>query len=141
MWPPRPGELVRPDWALGTLTASLNKSNRGLSQPTNWVFDFTHGGPFTVSFDGKHWSFKEGYEDNPDVMVTTSPELWATFLATDRSERIQHIEILQLAGSPERVKEFLHAFTGRDGSRRMPTLKPSRVSKDTVAKAMVTIRK
>ena len=141
MWPPRPGELVRPDWALGTLTASLNKRNRRLSQPANWLFDFTHGGPYTVSFDGEHWSSKEGREDNPDVTVTTLPEAWATFLAIDRSERIQHINTLQLTGSPERVKEFLHAFTGRDGSRRMPTLKHSRVPKDTVAKAEVTIRK
>jgi len=141
MSPPRPGEVVHPDWAMGTLTASLNKRDRRLSQPANWLFDFTHGGPYTVSFDGENWSFKEGREDNPDVTVTTLPEAWATFLAIDRSERIQHINTLQLTGSPERVKEFLHAFTGRDESRRMPALIPSRAPKGTVTKAEVTIRK
>jgi DNA-binding HxlR family transcriptional regulator len=114
MRPPLPGEVVHPESAIGTLTASLNNRGRKLSQPRNWLFNFTTGGPFTLSFDGERWSAREGEEENSDVTVTTSPESWATFLAVEKSERIQLAKTLQIAGAPERVEEFLHTLGVRD---------------------------
>jgi DNA-binding HxlR family transcriptional regulator len=114
MWPPRPGEIVRPDWAMSTLTASLNRHSRKLSQPTNWLLNFTTGGPYTMSFDGAHWSTREGEVENPDVTVLISPEAWATFLAVKRDERRRYAQTMQIAGAPERVEEFLHTLGVRD---------------------------
>ena len=110
MWPPRPGEVVRPESAVGTLTASLNKRGRKLSQPATWVLHFTPGGPYSLSFDGDRWSAREGEKEDPDVTLTTSPESWATFLAVKRAERNRLARTLQVSGTPERVKELLHTL-------------------------------
>ena len=112
--PPLPGEVVRPESAVDTLTASLNKRGKKLSQPATWLLHFTPGGPHSLSFDGDHWSAREGEEENPDVAVTTSPEAWATFLAVKRSERNRLAQTMQLDGTPDRVKEFLHTLGVRD---------------------------
>jgi DNA-binding HxlR family transcriptional regulator len=114
MGPPRPGEVVRPESAVGTLTASLNKRGRKLSQPATWLLHFTPGGYYSLSYDGDHWSAREGKGENPDVTVTTSPESWATFLTVKRSERNRLAQTLQIDGVPERVKEFLHTLGVRD---------------------------
>ena len=118
MWPPRPGEVVRPESAVGTLTASLNKRGRKLSQPATWVLHFTPGGPYSLSFDGDRWSAGEGKAEHPDITVTTSPESWATFLAVKRSERNQLVHTMQIGGTPERVREFLHTLGVRDEMTR-----------------------
>jgi DNA-binding HxlR family transcriptional regulator len=115
MWPPRPGEVVRPESAVSTLTASLNRRGRKLSQPSTWLLHFTPGGPYTLSFDGERWSAREGEAEKHDVTVTTSPESWATFLAVKRSERNRLVQTLQIDGEAERVKEFLHTLGVRDG--------------------------
>jgi len=114
MRPPLPGEVVRPELAMSTLTASLNKRGRKLSQPATWLLHFTPGGPYSLSYDGNRWSSREGEEENSDVTVTISPELWATFLAVKRSERNRLAQTMQIDGAPERVKEFLHTLGVRD---------------------------
>lgn len=110
MWPPRPGEVVHPDRAMDTLAASLNRRGRQLPQPVTWLFNFSPGGPYTMSFNGEGWSTSEGEEKNPDVTVVTSPEAWATFLAVRRNERRRLAQAMQIEGTWGRVKEFLHAF-------------------------------
>ena len=110
MWPPRPGEVVRPDWAMRTLTASLNKRGRKLARPVDWSISFTPGGTHTVSFDGVGWLAEEGAVENPDVSVATSPEAWATFLAQKRDERRRYSQTMQITGSPECVEEFLRTL-------------------------------
>ena len=114
MWPPRPGEVVRPESAVGTLTASLNKRGRKLSQPATWVLHFTPGGPYSLSFDGDRWSAGEGKAEHPDITVTISPESWATFLAVKRSERNRLAQTMQIDGAPASVKEFLRTLGVRD---------------------------
>jgi DNA-binding HxlR family transcriptional regulator len=114
MGPPLPGEVVRPELAVSTLTASLNKRGRKLSQPAIWLLHFTPGGPYSLSFDGDRWSSREGEGENCDVTVTISPESWATFLAVKRSERNRLVQTMQIDGAPERVKEFLHTVGVRD---------------------------
>ena len=113
MRPPLPGEVVRPDLAMGVITDSLNKRGRKLSQPATWLMCFTHGGTHVLSFDGDQWSTRKGEEADPDVRVTVSPEAWATFLAVKRSERDQLVQSMQLIGTPERVEEFLGSFVVR----------------------------
>ena len=110
MQPPLPGEAVHPEMAMGTLTTSLNKRGRKLIQPATWLFQFTPGGPYYLSFDGKNWSAKAGEKENPEITVTTSPESWATFLAVERNERNRLVKTMQIDGVPERVKEFLYTL-------------------------------
>ncbi len=114
MRPPVSGEVVRPEMAMGTLTASLNQRGRKIPQPVTWLFQFTPGGSYRLSFDGNNWSAKAGEKENPEIIVTTSPESWATFLTVERSERSRLAKTLQLAGTPERVKEFLHTLGVRE---------------------------
>lgn len=114
MRPPLPGEVVRPDSAIGVLTDSLNKGGRKLPQPARWLMCFTQGGSYVLSFDGNHWSSRKGEEADPDVKVTVSPEAWAAFLAVKRSERERYLQSLQLSGDPERLEEFLQTFVVRD---------------------------
>ena len=115
MRPPLPGEVVHPESAVGTLVASLNNRGRKLPQPTIWLFNFTTGGPYTLSFDGKRWSAREGEEENPDVAITTAPEAWATFLAVKRDERRRFAQTMQIDGTPARVREFMHTLGVREG--------------------------
>ena len=125
MWPPRPGEVVRPEMAMSTLTASLNKRGRKLLQPTTWLLNFAPGGPHTLSFNGEHWSTREGKEGTPDVEIVTSPEVWATFLAVKGEERSRLAHTIQMAGVPERIEEFLYTLGVRvnDGSQATESMK------------------
>jgi len=114
MRPPLPGEVVNPELAMSTLATSLNRRGRKLSQPATWLLHFTPSGPYSLSFDGDRWSARKGEEENPDVMLTTSPEAWATFLTVKRSERNRLAQTMQIDGTPEHVKEFLHTLGVRD---------------------------
>ncbi len=115
MSPPRPGEVVHPEMAMATLTASLNKRDRKMLQPVTWLFNFTpEGSSHILSFNGACWSTGEGKVENPDVSITTSPETWATFLAINRDERRKYAQAMQLTGTPEHINEFLHTFGVRD---------------------------
>ena len=68
-----------------------------------------------MSFDGEHWSARDGEEENPDVAVVTSPEAWATFLAVKRDERSRLAQTMQIDGTPERIEEFLYTLGVRSG--------------------------
>lgn len=110
MRPPLPGEVVHPESAIRTLTASLNNRGRKLSKPENWLFYFTPGGPYTLSFDSERWSARESEEANPDVTVVVSPEAWVTFLTLKWDERKKIAQTLHIDGAPTKVQEFLHTF-------------------------------
>ncbi len=110
MRPPLPGEVVHPDLAMGTLTASLNMRGRKLAQPATLLVHFAPGGPYALSFDGAHWSSSQGERTDADVTVTTTPEAWATFFAVKRDERGRLAQAMQIDGAPERVQEFLRTF-------------------------------
>jgi DNA-binding HxlR family transcriptional regulator len=110
MCPPRPGEVVRPDRVLRTLTDSFNKRGWKIAKPVHWLFNFMPGSSFTVSFDGNRWASDDGNAENPDVTIGTSPEAWATFLSIKRGERKQYAQIMQIAGSHESIGEFWHTF-------------------------------
>ena len=110
MCPPRPGEVVLPDRVMSTLAASMNKRGWKIPKPANWLFDFLPSGPYTVSFSGECWSIKEGSGKNPEVVLTTSPEAWATFLALKREKRREYARNMQITGLPESVGEFWNTF-------------------------------
>ncbi len=108
---PLPGEVVHPDLAMSTLTASLNQRNRKVPHPRNWLFKFTTGTPFTLSYDGDAWAATEGEVENPDVTLEVSPEAWTTFLAVTKEERTKLAQTLHISGTTsDRVSEFMNTF-------------------------------
>ncbi len=111
--PPLPGEVVHPDLAISTLTASLNNRNKKLPQPRSWLLKFTNGSPFTLSYTGDAWTAAEGEAENPDVTVAISPEAWTTFLTVKKDERKKLAHTLHTFGTSERIEEFLNTFGAR----------------------------
>ena len=118
MWPPQPGEAIDAERTMNSVEFSLNRRSRRLSQPAAWLVHFTNGDSYTLSFDGDRWSTRQGEEANPDVTVTTNPEIWATFLTVERSERGRLARAMQINGTPERVKEFLYTLGVRDDTAK-----------------------
>lgn len=114
MRPPLPGEMVHPHLTMGVLTDSLNIRARKLAHPATWQICFPSSRIFALSFDGDRWSINEGEVEKPGVMVTVSPEVWASFLAVKRSERSRFLQLMKINGIPERVEEFLQTFGVRD---------------------------
>jgi len=107
MRPPLPGEVVYPEFAIGTLAGSLNKQDRKLSRPVTWLFAFTPGKPYVLSFNGNRWSARAGDDETADVTIWTSPERWTSMLSVKRDARRTYLETMKINGVPERVKEFL----------------------------------
>jgi hypothetical protein len=74
------------------------------------LFQFIPGGPYSLSYDGQFWSVSAGETKNPAIIITTSPEWWATFLVVERKERAKMAKTLQVSGASERVNEFLQTL-------------------------------
>lgn len=111
MRPPLPGEIIRPDLAVGTLADSLNQSGRALPQPAWWRMCFSYGGTYDLGFDGSRWFASSAEREEVDLTIAVSPESWVEFMAVKRSERSRLLPFIQLGGSRERVQEFLAMFT------------------------------
>jgi DNA-binding HxlR family transcriptional regulator len=120
MRPPLPGEVVHPDLAIITLTGSLNNRNKKLPGPRNWLFKFTHGVSYTLSFDGESWITTQGERNNPDVILAITPEAWTTFLTVKKNERKNLAQALHISGNLENITEFLHIFGVKDRNGQSP---------------------
>ncbi len=118
MRPPLPGEVVYPEFAIGTLAGSLNQRGRRLPRPVAWLFAFTPGEPYVLYFDGERWSARQGDDETPDVTIWTSPETWISMLSAKRDARREFLETMKVNGIPERVDEFLRLVGVRDANSR-----------------------
>lgn len=114
MRPPLPGEVVHPHLTMGALTHSFNIRARKLARPATWQICFPSSRIFALFYDGDRWTISEREAEKPDVMVTVSPEIWASFLAVKRSERSRFLQLMEITGIPERVEEFLQIFGVKD---------------------------
>ena len=110
MRPPLTGEVVHPDLALGTLKDALNRRNKKLYRPADWLFKFTTGTNLTLSFDGSVWKVLEGEAESPQVILAISPEAWTTFLTVRKDERKNLSKNFVITGDMERVAEFFQTF-------------------------------
>jgi DNA-binding HxlR family transcriptional regulator len=109
MRPPLPGEVVHPELLMSGLAASLNHRGRHLSQAARWAICFPTD-TYTVSFDKDQWSHHKGEEPDADLIITTTPETWATLIAVPRNERSRLIQEMPIQGKPERIAEFVQLF-------------------------------
>jgi len=106
MRPPLPGEAVHPELLMSGLAASLNHRGRRLSQAARWAIRFPMGA-YTVFFDKDQWSHHKGEKSDADLIITTTPETWATLVTVPRKERSRLIQAIPIQGKPKRIAEFL----------------------------------
>jgi DNA-binding HxlR family transcriptional regulator len=128
MRPPIPGEVVHPDLLMRSLTSSLNKKGKRLSRPAKWSMQFPQA-PYSLSFTDEEWSSCREEDPDPDLKITTTPEIWANVFTAPRSDRSRLAQAIQIDGFPDRVEEFLQTF----GIQNQED-KPVRDSVDTVNK-------
>ena len=110
MRPPLPGESVHPEIMLNGLAIALN--NRLQPWPpkaVTWVFEFGSGEEHTLRFDGERWLAQPGADEEPDVIIETTPEAWAKIRTAPVSEDQKLPESLTIKGDRERVREFAEA--------------------------------
>jgi DNA-binding HxlR family transcriptional regulator len=109
MRPPLPGEVVHPELLMSGLAASLNHRGRRLSQAARWAIRFPMI-TYTISFDKDQWSHHKEEEPDADLIITTTPETWATLVTVPRKERSRLIQAIPIQGKPKRMAEFLQLF-------------------------------
>jgi DNA-binding HxlR family transcriptional regulator len=109
MRPPLPGEVVHPELLMSGLAASLNHRGRRLSQAARWAIRFPMI-TYTVSFDEDQWSHRKEEDPDADLIITTTPETWATLVTVPRKERSRLIQAIPIQGKPRRIAEFLQLF-------------------------------
>jgi hypothetical protein len=65
---------------------------------------------YTVSFDKGQWSHHKEEDPDADLIITTTPETWATLVTVPRKERSRLIQAIPIQGKPKRIAEFLQLF-------------------------------
>ena len=115
MRPPLLGESVHPEIMLNGLAIALN--NRLGAWPPNavtWVFKFGGDAAHTLRFDGQRWLARPGADEEPDVLVETTPEAWAKIRTAPLSEERKLPEGLAIKGDLARIEEFADACLTRN---------------------------
>jgi DNA-binding HxlR family transcriptional regulator len=102
----RPGEAIHAGRAMDSIVRYLER--RGV-RPVAWGVRFPDQRSYTIRFDGQRWSRQRGAAD-ADVVVETSPEEWASFLAADREGRRRWLEKSRTKGTPKRIQELASAL-------------------------------
>ncbi len=110
MRPPMPGEVVNIDRLIRGLIKSLNKRDKRLSQPTICSIKFPQGA-YLLMFKKDGWKYSQGEEPDADIRISTTPETMATFFTAPRDDRKRIFKSMQVAGTPDRIKDFLQIFT------------------------------
>jgi DNA-binding HxlR family transcriptional regulator len=105
MRPPLPGEVVHPDKLTQALTLSLNQKGKQLARPTQWILRFPQA-RYLLSFDGENWSSCRTEALKADLIITTTPEMWATVFTAPRSDRSRLARAIRIEGESKHIKEF-----------------------------------
>jgi DNA-binding HxlR family transcriptional regulator len=113
--PPRPGEAIHPGRAIDGVVRYLERRRVRVAHPVAWTVRFGDDRSYTIRFDGQHWSRERG-EADADVIVKTSPDGWARFLAADRVRRRRWLETARVKGTSRRIRELASAFEPAAGS-------------------------
>ena len=104
--PPLPGELVHPEHLLKAVRLVLRQAPPP-PRPLAWRFHFARDGEYTLGFDGHTWTLDSQTDTGAlDVVVHTTSEAWARFLATPPNERRPAEQGIDLQGSARDVERF-----------------------------------
>ncbi len=108
--PPLPEEPVHPAQTTAALLIFFGKKGIGLPHPATWVVRLGAGRVYTVRFDGTDWTIERREQEAADVVVETTPAVWAGFLLGTPTERRQYLRDIRFDGPPERVDEIVKTF-------------------------------
>jgi DNA-binding HxlR family transcriptional regulator len=128
MRPPLPGEVVHPDRLMRALTLSLNQKGKRLPRPAKWAMRFPHR-RYVLSYRDEKWSSHPEDESRADLIITTTPEIWATVFTAPRSDRNRLARDFRIDGPADRLAEFRQTF-GLQNQKDSPVS----ASADTVRK-------
>ena len=104
--PPAPGERVHPEHLLKAVRLVLRQAPPP-PHPLAWRFQFAGDGDYTLSFDGQTWTLDSRIDAGaPDVVVDTTSEAWAKFLATPPDERRAAQQGIDLRGTAPDLRRF-----------------------------------
>jgi hypothetical protein len=122
--PPFPGEAFHGEQAMSAIVAYHNAVGTRLPEPVDWVIQLDGEAPYTVSFDGRRWRWRQELAARADVAVTASHDAMADFLTTPRGQR--HPSGLQIIGEPAQVARFLETLAVAGYAERNETQQFSR---------------
>lgn len=106
--PPRTDEGVHPTAVMIGTKVVLGGRDGRLRRPVAWVWRFS-GDSYTLRFDGDGWTLARGDAEAADLVVETTLETWAQFLAARGARKLPRDDI-RLVGKPAAVREFAKAF-------------------------------
>lgn len=120
MRPPARGEPVHPGQTAGALAVFFNRRRVQLAQPALWVIHLGPTWTYTIRFDGARWSVERGEPEDgaADVTVSTTPDVWVSFLMAAPSDRAAHMAEMRFEGEPDRVAELTDTFGWRQHEAR-----------------------
>jgi DNA-binding HxlR family transcriptional regulator len=106
--PPRTDEGVHPTAVMIGTKVFLGGHAGRLRRPVAWVWRFP-GDSYTLRSDADGWTLTRGDAEAADLVVETTLETWAQFLAARGARKLPH-DGIRLVGKPAAIKEFAKAF-------------------------------
>jgi DNA-binding HxlR family transcriptional regulator len=106
--PPHTDEAVHPTAVMIGTKVFLDGRPGRLRRPVAWVWRFP-GDSYTLRSDEDGWRLARGDAEAPDLVVETTLEAWARFLAARGARRLPRDDI-RLVGKAAAIKEFAKAF-------------------------------
>jgi DNA-binding HxlR family transcriptional regulator len=111
---PLPNEPARPYHVLNGTRLWLRAVTPPVMSPVTWSWRFP-AEPYTLRVDGSQWQLSAGENPDADVVVETTPHVWAELVTCARNAHRPRVK-LRLLGSPERIGEFNAVFGVRKPS-------------------------
>ena len=103
--PPEPGEPAHPEHLLMALRILLEREHVFVDG-ADWVLRLVDDGTYTMRGSADGWSVAQGASDHPQVIITTTKDGWAEYLANLPEARAGMAERVRVDGSPEAIASF-----------------------------------
>jgi DNA-binding HxlR family transcriptional regulator len=116
---PHGGEPVHPEHLLWALRVQLEREGVEAG-PLQWLVRLADDGSYVIRSDGHDWAIDEGEIDDPDVLIDTTKDAWARFIASAPSKRSADQRGVHLTGSRRAIRTFLKAIEVFPFGRRPP---------------------
>jgi DNA-binding HxlR family transcriptional regulator len=117
--PPRPDEPVCPAPVMIGTKVVLRRFARSLDKSVVWVWRFADDESYTIRGGEVEWTLVRGQEETADVVVETTLQAWARFLAAGGKRKLPQRD-LELIGKPAAIADFARAFSEEPSSVRQP---------------------
>jgi DNA-binding HxlR family transcriptional regulator len=106
---PEPGEPAHPEHLLLALRILLEREDVFVDG-AHWVLRLVDDGTYTMRGTAGGWSVAPGASEGPQVVITTTKNGWAEFLANLPEARASMADRVRVDGSPEAIATFRQAL-------------------------------